>query len=114
MLKIKRMLQLQKSIQLFRNLLRRKVVSIFNSVSIESGVSKTYLYNNSDVRERIDTLRRQQEGLPSPKLVKREMSDASKDVLIAAKNKRIKELEEENKNLKNELMKLRGIIYEHC
>jgi hypothetical protein len=44
--------------------------------------------------------------------VKREMTEASKDVLIAAKNKRIKELETENKQLKDELMKLRGMIYD--
>ena len=37
---------------------------------------------------------------------------ASKDLLIAAKNKRIKELETENKQLKDELMKLRGMIYD--
>jgi ribosomal protein L29 len=44
--------------------------------------------------------------------VKRDMTEASKDVLIAAKNKRIKELETENKQLKDELMKLRGMIYD--
>jgi hypothetical protein len=84
----------------------------FNSVSMEAGVSKAYLYNHSDVRERIETLRKQQEGLPSPKQVKREMTDASKDVLIAGKNKRIKALEDENKRLKSELATLRGIQYD--
>jgi cell division protein FtsB len=59
-----------------------------------------------------ETLRKQQEGLPSPKQVKRETSDASKDVIIAAKNKRVKELEEENKQLKEELKKLRGKRYD--
>jgi ribosomal protein L29 len=39
------------------------------------------------------------------------MTDASKDVLIAAKNKRIKALEEENKRLKAELANLRGKLY---
>ncbi|WP_223275597.1 DUF6262 family protein [Paenibacillus elgii] len=62
----------------------------FNSVSTESGVSKAYLYNHSEIRERIETLRKQQEGIPSAKQVKREMTEASKDVLISAKNKRIK------------------------
>ena len=38
------------------------------------------------------------------------MTDASKDALIAAKNNRIKKLEEENKRLKDELLKLRGMI----
>lgn len=83
-------------------------------VSMESGVSKAYLYNHSDARDRIETLRRQQEGLPSPKQVKREMTDASKDVLIAAKNKRIKALEEENKRLKSELATLRGKLYDRA
>ena len=39
------------------------------------------------------------------------MTDANKDSLIAAKNNRIKKLEEENKRLKDELLKLRkGIV----
>lgn len=95
-----------------QKLIKEKGRINFNSVSMESGVSKAYLYNHSDVRERIETLRRQQEGLPSPKQVKREMTDASKDVLIAAKNKRIKALEEENKRLKTELANLRGKLYD--
>ena len=40
------------------------------------------------------------------------MSDASKDVLLATKNKRIKELEEENKRYKAELAMLRGKLYD--
>ena len=44
--------------------------------------------------------------------MKRNMTDASKDALIAAKNNRIKKLEEENKCLKDELLKLRGMIYD--
>lgn len=80
---------------------------------MESGVSKSYLYNHSNVRNRIETLRSQQEGLQSPGQVKREMADASKDVLIAAaKNKRIKDLTEENKRLKSELATLRGKLYD--
>jgi hypothetical protein len=71
------------------------------------------LYKNQELRKRIETLRKQQEGLPSPKQIKCEMTDASKDVLIAAKNKLIKALEEENKRLKDELMRLRGKIYDN-
>ncbi len=40
------------------------------------------------------------------------MTDASKDVLIASKNKKIQELQSENRRLKEELMYLRGKIYE--
>lgn len=83
----------------------------FNSVAQASGVAKSYLYTNQDIRSRIETLRKQQEGV-SPKQVKREMTDKSKDVLLAAKNKRIQELEDENKRLKNELQRLRGQLYE--
>jgi len=97
-----------------RKLVKEKGRINFNSVSMESGVSKAYLYNHSDVRERIETLRRQQEGLPSPKQVKQEMTDASKDVLIAAKNRRIKTLEDENKRLKAELAALRGKLYDRA
>ena len=75
-------------------------------------MSKAYLYTHPDIRDRIDALRKQQEGLCSPKQIKREMTDASKDIVIAAKNKRIRELEEENKLLKQELQKLRGKVYD--
>lgn len=44
--------------------------------------------------------------------IKYNMTDASKDALIAAKNSRIKKLEEENKLLKEELLKFRGLVYE--
>jgi hypothetical protein len=95
-----------------QRLIKSKGKINFNSVSGESGVSKAYLYSHPEIRDRIDVLRRQQEGLPSPKQVKREMTDASKDVVIAAKNKRIKELEEENRLLKQELQKVRGKMYD--
>ncbi|MFC5406565.1 DUF6262 family protein [Cohnella soli] len=39
----------------------------FNSFSTELGVSKAYLYNHSEIRERIETLRNQQEGMSSAK-----------------------------------------------
>ena len=102
----------QKVDEAIKRLIKNQEKINFNSVSTESGVSKAYLYTHLDIRERIETLRKQQEGLPSPKQVKREMTDASKDVVIAAKNKRIKELEEENRLLKQELQKLRGKIYD--
>ena len=68
-----------------QRLIKNKGKVNFNSVSEESGVSKAYLYTHPDIRDRIETLRKQQEGLPSPKQLKREMTDASKDVVIAAK-----------------------------
>ena len=95
-----------------QRLIKEKKKINFNSVSIESGVSKTYLYTRSNLRERIEQLRQEQQALAPKGRVKRQMTDAGKDVLIAAKNKRIKELSEENKRLKAELERLRGRLYE--
>jgi len=95
-------------------LIKDKAKINFNSVSMESVVTKTYLYNNQELRYKIETLRKQQEGLESPIQIKREMTDASKDILIAAKNKRIKEQVNEIKKLKEELAYLRGKIYDSC
>lgn len=103
---------LQKVNETIQRLIKDKARINFNSVSMESGVTKTYLYNNLELRDRIETLRKQQEGLPSPKQIKREMTDASKDILIAAKNKRIQEQVNEIKKLKVELAYLRGKIYD--
>jgi len=40
------------------------------------------------------------------------MTESSKDALLLAKNKKIKELAEEVKNLKQQLMYLQGKIYD--
>jgi hypothetical protein len=101
----------QKVDQAIQRLMKTKEKINFNQVAMESGVSKAFLYNNQEIRNRIEGLRKQQEGLNSPQAIKRNMTDASKDSLIAAKNNRIKKLEEENKRLKDELLKIRGMIY---
>lgn len=93
-----------------QQLIRTKEKITFNGVAEMANVSKKYLYDNHF--ERIDTLRKQQEGLPSPKQVKHDMTDASKDVLLAAKNKRIKELEAEVKRLKDILERRYGEDYD--
>lgn len=75
----------------------------FNSVSQESGLTKATLYNNKDIRERIETLRYQQVQVPSPAQVKREMDENNKDAIIASLKRKIKKLEGENKQLKEQL-----------
>ena len=75
----------------------------FNSVANESGITKKTLYDNKDIRERIEILRYQQSQVPTPSQVKREMNDNNKDAIIASLKRKIKRLEEENKELKEQL-----------
>lgn len=75
----------------------------FNSVAQEAGVTKATLYNNPDIRERIETLRYQQSQVPTPAQVKREMNENNKDAIIASLKRKIKKLEEENKQLREQV-----------
>lgn len=75
----------------------------FNSVANESGVTKKTLYDNKYIRERIENLRRQQSQVPTPSQVKREMNDNNKDAIIASLKRKFKRLEEEKKELKEQL-----------
>lgn len=87
---IQRLIKTQKSIN-------------FNSVANESGITKATLYNNRDIRQRIETLREQQSQVPTPSQVKREMDDNNKDAIIASLKRKIKRLEEENKELRDQV-----------
>lgn len=84
----------------------------FNSVSQLSGVSKTYLYNNDKVKNRIEELRQKQLSKTMNQKIKYDKTSKSKDIIILAKDKKIKELEQENKKLKEQLSVLRSKIYE--
>ena len=84
----------------------------FNTISIEANVTKSYLYNNKEIKARIKKLREQQGGSIKNQTFKINMTESSKDILIASKNKRLKLLEEENQLLKDQLMNLRGKIYD--
>lgn len=70
----------------------------FNAVAALAHVSKTTLYNNPVFRARIEHLRRNHTPV-SQNSVKRKVTDNGKDVILAAKNKRISELEAEVKRL---------------
>ncbi|MEH7502492.1 DUF6262 family protein [Neobacillus drentensis] len=85
----------------------------FNSVAANASVSKTYLYKNADISKRIKHPRSQQEGISNIKQVKRNVSDESKDVIIASLRKRVKELEKENNELKEQVKIIYGNIYNH-
>lgn len=81
----------------------------FNSVSQRAQVSKSWLYKEHDIRERIEVLRERQikATYNSPK-----KSTKSEDVLIKSLKKRIKELEEENSKLKKQLERSYGQYFE--
>ncbi|MGL5574332.1 MAG: DUF6262 family protein [Sarcina sp.] len=84
----------------------------FNSVSELSGVSKTFLYNNEEIKSRIEELRQKQTSRTMNQRAKYDKTSKSKDIIIMAKDKKIKELELENKKLKEQLEVLRGKLYE--
>lgn len=84
----------------------------FNSVSQLSGVSKTFLYNNQEIKKRIEELRDKQVSRTINQRAKYDKTSKAKDIIIMAKDKKIRELEEENKKLKEQLEVLRGKLYE--
>jgi hypothetical protein len=102
---------LEKVDNAIRNISLRNEQINFNSVAKESTVSKSFLYNNPDIRERIEGLRRQQVNKEINQRARTEKSSKAKDIMIMAKDKRIKELENENKRLKEQLETLRGKLY---
>jgi hypothetical protein len=95
-----------------RQLVKSNEHITFNRVAALSGVSKSYLYTRTEVRERIESLRQQQIRRISAQRVTLTRSQASRDVLLVAKDRRIKELEAENRRLKEQLKVALGKIYE--
>lgn len=84
----------------------------FNSVMTASGVSKAFLYNNKEVKERIELLRKQEVSKEMNQRAKTDKTSKCKDIIIMAKDKKIRDLENENKKLKEQLAMLRGKLYE--
>lgn len=77
----------------------------FNSVAEEAGVSKATLYNHSDLKERIEFLRNQQEEKFVYSRVKRD--ENNQNAVIASLKRRIEKLETRNKELEKENKLLR-------
>ncbi len=95
-------------------LLREQKLINFNTVAKTAGVSKAYLYSQPDLRERIEALRQQtmeqmvrERATSSPG-----KTDASRDLVILAKDRRIKELEAENQKLQQQLKVALAKAYE--
>jgi hypothetical protein len=95
-------------------LLQEQQAINFNSVAKAADVSKAYLYGQPLLRERIEALRQQEGEQALRARIARTAgkSDASKDLVILAKDRRIKELEEENRRLKKDLQVALGRAYE--
>lgn len=102
---------LKKVEQSIKQMIKTQQKINFNSVATHAGVSKTYLYKSPNLKERIEYLRSQQEGILSIKQVKRNVSEESKDVIIASLRKRVKELEKECQELKDKVKINYGKIY---
>lgn len=81
----------------------------FNSFAQKANVSKSWLYKQKDIRNRVETLR----GMQISELVPRKQSKSprSEDVLIKTLKNRIKALEEENKQLKDQVQILHGKLF---
>ncbi len=91
--------------------LRKEPVN-FNSVHKMSGVAKSYLYKNEELRSLIEQERQKEIAIKSAWHEKYDKTSKSKDVIIAAKDKRIAKLEEENRRLQNEVNNLMAKLYE--
>jgi myo-inositol-1-phosphate synthase len=79
---------------------------------LRSRITSDAMERQEENSERIESLRRQQSQAPTPKQVKHEMNDANKDVLIETLKRKIKVLENENKELREEMKKAYAQIYE--
>lgn len=76
-------------------------------------MSKTFLYNNEKAKKRIEELREKQVSKTINQRAKYDKTSKSKDIIIMSKDKKIKDLEEENKKLKEQLEIIRGKLYEN-
>jgi hypothetical protein len=75
----------------------------FRSVAVEASVSTAWLYQQEPIRERIEQLRERRPAPASARKGQAKASDASKDSIIAALRKRVKEMGAENLELKKQL-----------
>ncbi|WP_099355408.1 DUF6262 family protein [Fredinandcohnia onubensis] len=98
--------------QAIKQLIKQNEKINFNTVTTAAGVSKSYLYNHPELRKRIEILRQQQREMPPSKVTKKSMNDENKDSLIEVFRERIRELEKENKILKDEIKRVNGKLYE--
>jgi Family of unknown function (DUF6262) len=101
--------------QAITRLLREQQAVNFNSVAKAAGVSKAYLYSQPDLRDQIEVLRQQEMEHAVRERTAHSVAGktgASKDLVILAKDRRIKELEAENRKLQQQLKVALGKAYD--
>lgn len=82
----------------------------FRRVAATAGVSPAWLYKHADVKARIVALRDQ--GTPRPSVAPAQRaSDASKEALLATFRRRVRALEEENRQLRRKVAVAYGQVY---
>jgi Family of unknown function (DUF6262) len=82
----------------------------FNTVAEVAGVSTAWLYQQPQIRGRIEHLRAQQPDHHGRGLASK-ASDASKDAMLAALRQRVKQVEAENRELRRQLEVVYGQLY---
>ncbi len=104
---------LKKTETAISELIKANDIINFNTVAEKAGVSKAWLYRETDIAGRIKRLRDQQAN-QEPKAYKetQRASDASKSALVTTLKARVKELESENRELKKQLEVLYGKLHE--
>jgi cell shape-determining protein MreC len=103
--------------QAIDQLLREQHIVNFNTVAKAASVTKSYLYAHQAVRERIEALRTQQgqeriERQWAAQQQHQARTDKTKEVLLEARDRRIKALEAENRQLKEDLKVAYGKLYD--
>jgi Family of unknown function (DUF6262) len=95
-------------------LLRERKPINFHTVAQTARVSKAYLYSQPDLRERIEALREQavEHMVRERARSSTGKTDASRDLVILAKDRRIQELEAENRKLQQQLKGALGKAYD--
>ena len=84
----------------------------FNSVHVESGLSKNYLYTNEEIRSLIKAERDKEQAKSEAYHKKYDKTSKSKNVVIESKDKYIAKLQAENESLRREINQLRAMLYE--
>jgi predicted DNA-binding transcriptional regulator AlpA len=87
----------------------------FKAVAQTAGISTAWLYEHEAIKERIMHLRAQQAPKAQVKISPREQaSSASKDTMIAALRQRIQKLEQENRDLKQQVEVAYGLLHQQA